>query len=680
MQREQAMTDSHPQEAPADSQRGHTDTMLRISLFGPLALEWVGDDGTLSPLPQERFAGRGAAPALGLLKALLCCPNRFATRDWLMEQFWPDTPQSKAEERLNDVASGLRTLLRPAGSQAKILHYVHGTSSSGYRLEDYPMIWVDADAFRWYVEQAARFDRFGQDALSLWEHAYQLASRGPFLLEERYSEWASARREDLAGQYRQCVHRLAALLRERGATEQAILYLRAYWQTHPTDEDALRPLMELLGEQERFQEAEEYYQQLLVVLAQEDMERQPVAQTQDLREFLRAKQIQRRKREHITQVFPPSSLLETTGLATAPYHEMHPHFSHVHTQDILPVTQRLEEQQPIMNRLRRTTIEGLLRLAGVTAVPQEWWERFTSPDPSLLTEEAFATFQQLLEDGWGLCNAGEWEMTELVLKHFLPSALRKASQHQEARLLAAQGLVLRSILEAHRLKLALMLPLCQQAVAYAKEAGEHTTLCMSLNGLAVAYKYNQRFDDSLQSYISALPYCDEHASPLVRSRIFAGLAAAYARQKRQQEAALYLTLAYEHFPAAPEADPHFLSADHGLYMIAYYEGLMYIALNQPQKAVDAFEHLKQQLPIAAVPQRNYLEMLNQTGRAAILSHDLDYYASCLKEGLRGALELKSQKRLDEAIRIFREEAPQSWQTTPQIREVVECYPLLLEAR
>jgi DNA-binding SARP family transcriptional activator len=277
------------------SQSKSTSTTLHISLFGPLALEWVDADGERSTLPRERLAGRGVAPALGLLKALLCCPHRFATRDWLLEQFWPDTTQSKAEERLNDVASGLRTLLRPVGSSDKILHYVYGTSTSGsgYRLEDYPLIWVDADAFCWYVEQATRFERFGQDALPLWERAYQLAARGPFLLEERYSEWACESRDLLAAQYRQCVHRVASLLRERGAREQALLRLRTYWQSHSTDEDALRPLMELLGEQERYQEAEACYHQLLAALAQENTERQPAAQTQDLYEFLHAWQIQR---------------------------------------------------------------------------------------------------------------------------------------------------------------------------------------------------------------------------------------------------------------------------------------------------------------------------------------------------------------------------------------------------
>jgi tetratricopeptide (TPR) repeat protein len=286
-----------------------TGTLIRIYVLGPLTIEWSQE---VMPFPKERLVGRGAAPALGLIKALISQPHRFALRDWLMEQFWPNTQRSRAEERLDDVASGLRSLLRPPGSQAKILQYIHGSNGKGcgYQLESYPLIWVDADALSWYVEQAARCERFGQDALSLWEQAFQLASRGDFLPEELYSDWATSRRESVVGQYRQCVHRLTALLREGGATEQAVLRLRTYWQAHPADEDALRPLLELLGEQERYQEAEDYYQQCVVALDQLESGRQPDQRTKDILEFLHVKQIRRER-----PAAPTVRIVESTTLS-----------------------------------------------------------------------------------------------------------------------------------------------------------------------------------------------------------------------------------------------------------------------------------------------------------------------------------------------------------------------------
>src|SRR5579859_7203386 len=266
-------------------------TSICVYVFGPLGIEWRGHP---APFPAERLRGKGSASALALLKALICQPRRFAPRDWILEQFWPDSPRKTAEERLHDVATVLRQILCPT-STTKILHYVHGgpRSGSGYQLESHPHLWVDADAFGWYVEQAIRQDRFGQPSLALWEQAYQLASRGPFLPEDCYANWASPRRQEIEGRYRQCVHRLAALLREAGYTEEAILRLRAFWVSHPTDEDALRPLMELLGEQERFGEALEYYQRLVTVLAEDHLT--PDERTQDVMQMVSTQQIHRQR-------------------------------------------------------------------------------------------------------------------------------------------------------------------------------------------------------------------------------------------------------------------------------------------------------------------------------------------------------------------------------------------------
>src|SRR5579859_2012688 len=275
---------------------------IRLSVFGPLGIEWRGSS---VPFPPERLRGKGAATALSLLKALLCQPLRFASRDWILEQFWPESSRKSAEERLHDVATGLRQILCPT-SATKILHYIHAgpRSGSGYRLEAYPGLWVDADAFEWYMEQALRLDRFDHPSLTLWEQAYQLASRGPFLPEEIYCDWAVQRRQDLEGKYRQCVHRIAHLLRESGYREEAILRLRTFWVAHPMDEDSLRPLMELLAEQERFGEAQDYYHHLVTVLAEDHLA--PDARTEDVMHVVATQQIHR---QHFVSL-PPTHISE----------------------------------------------------------------------------------------------------------------------------------------------------------------------------------------------------------------------------------------------------------------------------------------------------------------------------------------------------------------------------------
>jgi len=58
-------------------------------------------------------------------------------------------------------------------------------------------------------------------------------------------------------------------LRQAGHGEEAIRRLRTSWEERPTDEDALRLLLELLGERERFEEAEACYAKAEAALAED---------------------------------------------------------------------------------------------------------------------------------------------------------------------------------------------------------------------------------------------------------------------------------------------------------------------------------------------------------------------------------------------------------------------------
>lgn len=269
---------------------------LRVSTFGRFRIEWADPQtGQVTPLPSERLHGQNAGTALGLFKSLLSCPGRFATRAWLNEQFWPDSTVKRAEERLNDVVSSLRTLLRPTGSSEMLVHFVYGTSGrgAGYRLDSYPQLWCDADAFEWYVKHALLLDQRGQDSTACWEHAYVLAERGLYLPEQIEEDWSRPRRDYLSGLVRDCVHRWTAILRQTGHVGGAILRLRSYWLEHPTDEDALCLLLGMFGECERFGEAEECYAKAQAALAEEN--HAPDDRTIDAIEAVRALNVQQKR-------------------------------------------------------------------------------------------------------------------------------------------------------------------------------------------------------------------------------------------------------------------------------------------------------------------------------------------------------------------------------------------------
>jgi hypothetical protein len=284
---------------------------IRVTTCGLLTIEIVEEVVSTDPpraryasLTPEQLRGRGTAPSLHLLKLFLNRHERFASRDWLMEQFCRES-ELFAAVRLDNIVSLLRSLLCPvtySELRTHLVAHVRGSTHSqdGFQLAAYPFIWVDSDALAWHVQQAVRMERFGDDGLPFWERAYEIAKRGPYLPDEVDSDWTAFQRGEVAGMLRQSVQALARLYVTRhGAAgeEEALLLMRRYWQANRREEDVLRPLMELLGRRECFHEAIEYYEQLCDLLAVDD--HQPDAQTQDLAEYLRTKQLQR------ARVIPP---------------------------------------------------------------------------------------------------------------------------------------------------------------------------------------------------------------------------------------------------------------------------------------------------------------------------------------------------------------------------------------
>jgi hypothetical protein len=284
--------------------------LVRILSCGSFTIEILhevpGGDAVqarYTPLPPERLHGRGPAPALTFLKLLTSQRDRYAPKDWLIEHLRGDdyliTPK-----RLENIVSFVRQLLSlPDGTRPPgMLRYVRASheSGDGYRLAPYPLIWLDVDALAHTVRQACLLERFGDDALPSWERAYQLACRGTYLAEEPYSDWAEARREEVEGHLRQCVHALARLwlARHGEAAEEEVLHLlRSYWPRHPDDEDVAWALMDLLGRRGRYQEALSVYARLEQSLEEQGLTKEgqprvPDQRTRDLADYLHLKERQ----------------------------------------------------------------------------------------------------------------------------------------------------------------------------------------------------------------------------------------------------------------------------------------------------------------------------------------------------------------------------------------------------
>ena len=196
--------------------------LARISTCGGLRIEILQHPVTVPKqaqyLPLD-LQGQSRGPALLLLKHLLSASNHYRSLDWLSEH-WYGNDEERLPTRMDNRASLLRGLLCPFYLQGgardrcrrQVVSLVEGSvaSGNGYRLGAYPLLWIDIDALDWCVEQACQRVRIGEDALLWWERAYALASAGPYLPEEGYSDWAEPRRLAVRGALRQSVH--AALL------------------------------------------------------------------------------------------------------------------------------------------------------------------------------------------------------------------------------------------------------------------------------------------------------------------------------------------------------------------------------------------------------------------------------------------------------------------------------------
>jgi DNA-binding SARP family transcriptional activator len=255
--------------------------VIRVYVFGEFALERLvsgTDEAGAAPryerVGSDAWGGRG--PAQALLKCLLCRHRRRAMKDELVEALWPEPEDEErdrhlksAERACDAAASVLRNVLRIAGGES-LLTTISSSDGTLYKLPDQHRLWTDADAFEALVDQALRATD-AQEVLPVWEAAYRLAQRGEFLEDDRYRDWAVARRERLRGKIGECVYALADLY---AAQQRADLARDLLWDAvtaSPTDEDALYRLLLLLEQQGRYQAARQVYRRTQEVAEQDGL-------------------------------------------------------------------------------------------------------------------------------------------------------------------------------------------------------------------------------------------------------------------------------------------------------------------------------------------------------------------------------------------------------------------------
>lgn len=153
-------------------------------------------------------SGRGRA----LFKYLVTNRERRASRDVLMETFWPDTAPESARNSLNVAVHGLRQAFKGL-SDAPVIEFTEGAYGFNPQLH----VWLDVDEFDRRVKAGHQLEAAGK--LSAATTEYEVAAglyQGDFLPDEPYEEWAVLPRERLRLAHLEMLDRLSHIYFSQG--------------------------------------------------------------------------------------------------------------------------------------------------------------------------------------------------------------------------------------------------------------------------------------------------------------------------------------------------------------------------------------------------------------------------------------------------------------------------------
>jgi len=453
-----------------------------------------------------------------------------------------------------------------------------------------------------------------------------------------------------------------------------------YWQQHIEDEDALRPLMELLGKHERYQEALSYYERLCEVLSEEG--RTPDARTTDLKEFLRTKQLQR---SHVPQ--KGKSAGNGRSLSELPQTDLLPLFSQAVTQGILGAITQLggthssnvaaisQSRGQNMDELRRKLLRRFLELAGMSTLPltlQGFTSQYTR-SPSIAIEEFIPQSSATVRTAWQLMNGKELAAAETILAACTPVllnlALEPSGYQQAVASVATQASMLRVLLAKHRLNYVARELHCHETVQCSRLSGDHILQSAALVYLGFTYIVCPplRPAQAIQTFQQVLATLGNEDA-LVKSDAYLGIAEAYSLLKEAQQAQEALQLAQDSYPAHPERDPSYQYLDYPVDLLYQWEAKVYLNLGYYQRALDVLDVcLKMQSSL-----RGMSETLIHRADAALGLGNQELYFTSLKEGTQLAFVLDSQHRYQAALKVY-QKMPEQWRNDQKGEELIPLF-------
>ncbi len=207
---------------------------LSIRCFGELEIAIDGER-----FPAQRLGG---ARARRLFKVLLTHPDRFLTKDQLIDWLWDDERLPENPERaLRNYVYQLRKALKP---ETGAFQLIRTGDDGGYGFFANGFAWIDTAAFEAGLERAEALlnEECWAEAVAPLQEAVALR-RGEFFPEDRYGDWATARRDELDRKYVWALSQLAECHAQLKQWAQAIECAQRAASQAPGHEGVHRRLM-----------------------------------------------------------------------------------------------------------------------------------------------------------------------------------------------------------------------------------------------------------------------------------------------------------------------------------------------------------------------------------------------------------------------------------------------------
>ncbi len=201
-----------------------------------------------------------------IFKHLVLTRDRPATRDYLMELFWPDAEPEAARVNLNVALYNIRSALRRIDPTFPFVIHDGGHYSLNRGLS----IWTDVDAFAALHKRAAEFDRTGdtEAAAREFEACVELY-RNELLAEDRYEDWIVPIRDQLRDRYLSALKRLNTHYFGRADFAQCVTICRKLLVVDCCNEEAHCQLMRCYAKMGQLQLAQMQYRTCVQSLARE---------------------------------------------------------------------------------------------------------------------------------------------------------------------------------------------------------------------------------------------------------------------------------------------------------------------------------------------------------------------------------------------------------------------------